>query len=236
MATPAALPYGTALTGSNAVAWAQAILAGLGAPQTAANVNSLIDWFEMEGGGGTNNPLNVSVASVGGQGAINSSGVQNIATPADGVASTVAFLEDNNYSAIVSALKSGQGLIGSTSAAIAEELSAWSGGGYNAVAGTSDATNITPVASTSGGSSSASNPSGSTTYSTLGTTSIIDTVSGLAKDIAIALDYTLGIFGRGQGWRIVFTVLTVVTAYMAYKCLSAVGIVPDVNPPVVVPV
>jgi Lysozyme like domain len=88
----------------------------------------------------------------------------------------------------------------------------------------------------SSSTATASNPSGSATYSTLGTTSIINTVSGLAKDIAIALDYTLGIFGRGQGWRIVFTVLTVVTAYMAYKCLSAVGFVPDVNPPVVVPV
>jgi cell wall-associated NlpC family hydrolase len=108
-------------------------------------------------------------------------------------------------------------------------LSSWQGNivGYGQVPDTTPGT---------ASASTGSNPSGSATYSTLGTTSIINTVSGLAKDIAIALDYTLGIFGRGQGWRIVFTVLTVVTAYMAYKCLSAVGFVPDVNPPVVVPV
>jgi hypothetical protein len=130
----ATLPYGTALTGSSATAWATAILQGLGAPASAANVQSLVDWFGQEGGGGVNNPLNTTTASggtAGETGTINSVGVASYDSPAAGVAATVKSLEQPLYTGIVSALKSGSGLVGNSS--VGSELSAWSGGGYSSV-------------------------------------------------------------------------------------------------------
>jgi len=122
----APVPYGTPLTGANATAWAKAILAGLGAPQTQANVQSLTDWFALEGGGGQNNPLNTSLVDTGSTGAINSSGVQGYATPQDGVNATVATLQ-GGYSAITGALDTGKGLVDDTASAVEAELRKWSG-------------------------------------------------------------------------------------------------------------
>jgi len=132
MSTP--LPADTAATGSTATGFATAILQALGAPVNPANVGSLNDWFALEGGGGANNPLNTTLATSGSTGSINSVGVQSYGTPAEGVAATVDTLDSGSYSAIVAALKSGAGLTGG-SASVAQELSAWSGGGYSSVTG-----------------------------------------------------------------------------------------------------
>lgn len=127
-----ALPYGTALKGAAATAWAAAILTALGAPITAANVSSLEDWFDHEGGGGANNPLNTTLSDTPGvTGSINSVGVKSYSSPADGVEATVKTLE-GGYSAIVAALKSGAGL-SNAGPAVSSELSTWSGGGYSSL-------------------------------------------------------------------------------------------------------
>ena len=136
MTTP--LPADTAATGSTATSFATAILNALGAPVNGANVGSLQDWFALEGGGGANNPLNTTLATSGSTGSINSDGVQSYGTPSEGVSATVDTLDSGSYSAIVAALKSGQGL-SSDSSSIASELSAWSGGGYSSVTGAATA-------------------------------------------------------------------------------------------------
>jgi len=124
-------PQGTALKGAEATTWAHAILAALGAPATQANLNSMIDWFNREGGGGENNPLNTTLQTTGATGSINSAGVKNYDTPADGVAATVKTLA-GGYPAIVAALKAGTGLSNAGSQ-VSSELSTWSGGGYSSL-------------------------------------------------------------------------------------------------------
>jgi hypothetical protein len=130
--TAQALPADTALTGANATAWADAILTTMGAPTTAANVSSMVNWFAHEGGGGANNPMNTTLQTSGSTGSINAVGVQSYSTVAAGVAATVQTLNGGNYPAIVAALKAGTGLSGG-SGAVASELSTWSGGGYDSV-------------------------------------------------------------------------------------------------------
>lgn len=151
MSTPT-LPYGTAATGSTATDWADAILSALGAPATQANVNSLVGWFHNEGGGGQNNPLNTTQSGFGALTSINSQGVKSYSTPSGGAQATAATLENGLYPGILSALKSGNGLIGSTSAAVSQELLTWSGGHYSSVSGAPGST--VPVG--------AGGPSGST--------------------------------------------------------------------------
>jgi hypothetical protein len=231
MTAPANLPYGTALTGSNAIAWAEQILADLGAPQTSANINSLVDWFALEGGGGQNNPLNTTVVAAGATGPINSVGVQGYATPDEGAAAIAQTLEQSNFSGILALLKGGGGLIGNTS--IAGELSSWSGGGYSKITGTSAST-ATGTATATG--SSASTGTGGTgtpaaSYSVLGVGDVVSAVTGPARDLATALDYVFGMFGRGQGWRLVFTLVAAGALLLSYRALSSAGAVPDMHLP-----
>jgi hypothetical protein len=147
-----ALPFLPALTaigrGAWAAAWADAILAALGAPAGAANVTSLISWFAAEDnngaqgvhadGAGQNNPLNITAMSGTFPGVTGSEpsgagpghpGNLNFDTPAHGVAATATVIR--NYSAIASALISGAGLIGNQS--VSANLSTWSGNGYSAL-------------------------------------------------------------------------------------------------------
>ena len=125
------LPYGTPLTGSAAIAWADAILEALSAPTSKANVTSMTEWFLREGGGGANNPMNTTLDTAGVTETINSAGVKSYATPADGVAATAETLLDG-YPAIVEALRGGGGLV-DRGGAVAQELLTWSGGGYSSV-------------------------------------------------------------------------------------------------------
>ena len=52
-----------------------------------------------------------------------------------------------------------------------------------------------------------------------GTSGVLSQASGLLKDVATVLDYVFGMFGRGQGWRLMFTLITIAAAYMSYKVL-----------------
>lgn len=44
-------------------------------------------------------------------------------------------------------------------------------------------------------------------YSSLGVGSVLSDANGLTRDIATALDYIFGMFGKGQGWRFAFLVV-----------------------------
>jgi hypothetical protein len=134
------LPVDTALTGSEAAAWADAALAALGAPTTSANVKTMVDWFANEGTPhDLNNPLNLqtpygrsTVSTADGDPV--SVGIQAYPTPADFVAAFPLEMNNGSYPAIVSALKAGTGLEGSAANhEIAAELSVYSGGGYNTI-------------------------------------------------------------------------------------------------------
>lgn len=146
---PPALPALTAIgRGAMATAWANAMLAALGAPDNAANIASLIAWFAAEDNNGAqgvhadgaaqNNPLNVTAMSGTFTGTTGSEpsgagpghpGNLNFDTPAHGVAAMAQVIQ--GYSAIHAALMSGAGLIGN--GAVSADLSEWSGGGYSAL-------------------------------------------------------------------------------------------------------
>lgn len=146
---PPFLPALTAIgRGTWATAWATGILAALGAPDSTANVASLISWFAAEDnngaqgaradGAGQCNPLNVTAMSGTFAGTTGSEpsgagpghpGNLNFDTPAHGIAATVQVIK--NYPAIAAALVSGAGLIGNAS--VSGDLSTWSGGGYSSL-------------------------------------------------------------------------------------------------------
>lgn len=108
--------------------FAIAVLKGIGAPATAANVRSIEAWVAREGGGGKNNPLNTT-EQMPGSTTFNSVGVQNYPSPAEGVAATVKTLNNGLYGDLLQAFDSGKGLLGR----IFTGLSRWSGNGYNSV-------------------------------------------------------------------------------------------------------
>ena len=56
-------------------------------------------------------------------------------------------------------------------------------------------------------------------YSTLGVGNILSSASGLLKDVAVVLDYVFGMFGKGQGMRILFTIGAAIALYGSYKVL-----------------
>jgi hypothetical protein len=134
------LPVDTALTGQEAVAWADAALAALGASRTRANVQTMVDWFANEGTPhDLNNPLNLqtpygasTVSTADGDPV--SVGIQAYPTPADFVAAFPIEMNNGSYPAIVAALKAGAGLEGSAATPeIVAELSLYSGGGYDSI-------------------------------------------------------------------------------------------------------
>jgi NlpC/P60 family len=87
-----------------------------------------------------------------------------------------------------------------------------------------------PAVSASGSGQSSSGSSGvAATYSQLGVGGVLADVNGLTRDVATALDYVFGVFGSGQGWRIVFIALTVAAGIGAYFALASAGVVPAVE-------
>jgi hypothetical protein len=136
----APLPVNTELTGSAAIAWARAALTALGAPTTAANVRTMVDWFANEGSPhNLNNPLNLqtpfgdSVVSTA-DGDPPSDRIQAYRRPADFVAAFPLEMHNGSYPAIVAALRAGKGLEGSAATPeIASELLVYSGDGYNSI-------------------------------------------------------------------------------------------------------
>ena len=137
------LPVNTELTGSQAVAWAKAALAALGAPATSANVQTMLDWFSNEGTPHDyNNPLNLNTPYGGSTTSTANGGpvavhIQAYPTPADWAEAFAIQIGDNpSYPAITAALKSGVGLEGSAAnQEIASELLVYSGGGYDSIPG-----------------------------------------------------------------------------------------------------
>lgn len=129
--TLSVLPQDTPLTGDNAIAWAEAILQACDAPRNDATVGSMLAWFNREGGGGENNPMNTTLDTPDATGSINSDGVKNYRTPDAGVAATVLTLR-SGYPAIVNELRTGRGL-DQKNATVEAELSKWSGGGYDSL-------------------------------------------------------------------------------------------------------
>lgn len=109
-----------------------AVLTNLGAPVTAANLETMYTWAKKEEpgfppqnvGGYSWNPLNIKNVS---------GGFQQWGSPTQGAYGTSLFMLQNNYGAIIAALRSGHGLIGNTDPNVAAELSAWSGGGYSSI-------------------------------------------------------------------------------------------------------
>jgi hypothetical protein len=136
---------GTTPSGGNTTApastseadWIKALLTSLGAPQTDANINSLTSWIAKEttwtdngpdGALYTNNPLNTSQAASGATSIGGGSVVKKYVTAASGITATVQTIQQ--YPQILAALKSGNGLCGST---LSGSFSEWSDGGYDSV-------------------------------------------------------------------------------------------------------
>lgn len=112
--------------------FAKSLLDAIGAPLTAANIKSIVDWEAMEGGNWHNtayyNPLNTTMNEPGAS-SMNSVGVKAYSSWQEGLQATVATLEGSGYSDIIAALKSGGGLGGKSLHGLYE----WSGGGYSSV-------------------------------------------------------------------------------------------------------
>lgn len=145
--------YGAPADQVTQASFARALLQGLGAPLTKANVASMVQWENKEGGNWSNtaayNPLNTT-RSMPGSSSIpgNSAGVQAYTSWSQGLNATIATLQQPAYTDVVSAFRSGGGLSGSYAG-----LHTWSGGGYDSLTGTSSVvhggtnptTNTTPA-------------------------------------------------------------------------------------------
>lgn len=118
--------------------WNTALLAGLGAPATAANLQSLAQWQAHEEPSSDwshwNNPMNTTLTEPGST-SQNSVGVQQFTSLSQGLQATIDTLDSGAYNAIILALRSGQGLpgVGPPNSQASAELSTWSGGGYSSV-------------------------------------------------------------------------------------------------------
>ena len=122
------------VAGNGERAFIGAVLAGLGAPATGADVSSLAAWsgreFSSWPPAAAWNPM-ASEMREPGSADFNSAGVQNYVSAAQGAQATAATLAGGRYPRIVAALKSGRGLCGDSS--LAAEFLTWSGGGYSGV-------------------------------------------------------------------------------------------------------
>lgn len=116
----------------NETDFAHSLLQALGAPETAANIQSLVNWEKREGGQWHNsahfNPLNTTQSAPGATG-MNSVGVKAYTSWEQGIKATVDTLHNGKYNDLVAALKSGKGL----SHGSYKGLSTWSGGGYSSI-------------------------------------------------------------------------------------------------------
>jgi hypothetical protein len=112
--------------------FAKAVLKQLGAPETDANIKSLVKWEQREGGNWHNsahfNPLCTTQKEQGATN-MNSCGVKAYTSWDQGVQATVSTLQNGQYGDIISGLKSGNGL----SQGNHQGLSKWSGGAYSSI-------------------------------------------------------------------------------------------------------
>jgi hypothetical protein len=126
------------VTSGSETAFIGAVLADLGAPDTAADVTSLADWFPHEWPQwppeAANDPLDSILPAPGSTDFNTFDGnlhVQNYPTAAEGAQATAQTLANGYYPQILAALKSGAGLCGNPN--LAAEFDTWSGGGYSGV-------------------------------------------------------------------------------------------------------
>ncbi len=94
--------------------WAQAVLAGIGAPDTPSNEKALEDWAAAEGGAGPQwgiannvdnfNPLNTTLPEPGAS-STNAAGVKSYRSWSQGIAATVSTLLGGGYGNVVADFK-----------------------------------------------------------------------------------------------------------------------------------
>jgi hypothetical protein len=125
----------TTPAGTSQTDWVKTLLTALGAPQTNANINSMVSWINRESpwnssapGGAlyTNNPLNTKEPATGAT--TLSNGIKKYVNAASGIAATVATIQQ--YPQILAALRSGKGLCGS---GLGSSFAKWSDNGYTSV-------------------------------------------------------------------------------------------------------
>jgi hypothetical protein len=137
--TPSPTAQNQTPTGTNQLAWTEAILKALGDPLTDANIKSVGYWMQNEAGSppsgivGANNPINVSEPGYGGwpiKDEGNGYSLYSYPTPQDGIQALVAYINPYGYPDILNALKAGVGL---SSPSLSTEFGIYSGHGYTAV-------------------------------------------------------------------------------------------------------
>jgi len=82
--------------------------------------------------------------------------------------------------------------------------------GYGQVPGASE------TAAGTGSTKASSSGATALSYYALGVNSVLSQAGGLVHDVAVMLDYVFGMFGRGQGWRLLFTVIMVAALLGAF--------------------
>ncbi len=112
------------------IAFATALLAALGAPNTSSNMAFLVAWMTHEGTSASFNPL-ATTLDYGSNTIFNRVGVRNYADFATGVEATRRTLLSSYYVRIVADLRNGDGHAAGQEH---QELSTWSGGGYDTIA------------------------------------------------------------------------------------------------------
>lgn len=122
---------GTNPTINNTTDFARALLTGLGDATTAANMSSIVNWENREGGNFHNsakfNPLNTTQSEPGYTKTGSQGDIGAYVNWLQGLQATQTTLNNGRYADILAALKGGGGLNNGNYAG----LSTWSGGGYN---------------------------------------------------------------------------------------------------------
>lgn len=114
---------------STGVEWDRAILAGIGAPATKANIFFIDLWRRIEGGP-ADNPLNTTLNTANVVGTVNSAGVKRYNSVQAGIDATVQTLKAPYYKQVVALFQSGKATAPQLATAVS--TSPWDGGHYGA--------------------------------------------------------------------------------------------------------
>jgi hypothetical protein len=188
-----------------AVTWAHDLLAAIGAPQSAGNVQFIYDWQKSEGGGGANNPLNQG--PVPGQPQLTFTGSQYgggaagyVSVPA-GIQGAADYLAMPAYAAVKSALMANNPA-GAESALWA---SPWAGSHYgygtawNAAPLPGQASAITPAAGTGATLTSSLSPASIASGAVSGVASLLPGAGGLSGEAASLFS---GVLAPFENWAL----------------------------------
>ncbi len=110
--------------------WQAGVLSGLGAPESAQNLQFLNAWAAAEGGSASFNPLNTTQSASGATpyNSNNGNPVWNYPDANTGIQATVATLENGNYPTIVQGLLSGNPYASQYQSGISQQLQTWGTG------------------------------------------------------------------------------------------------------------